>query len=336
MPVRRTGTTREEASGRKQQQTSGKVVGRLLEFHIIHVSVNLATKLRWFRRGAAAFELTFPGSESGFGPADVCPICDRAFSEAAVHTGVLTAEHVPPESFGGRELLLTCKKCNNEAGTLFDAHARRKEDLAELTLRPPRKPLRVRIQHQGRTLNARLSASDTTWELKVIERANDPKAVIAFQASGPPKAGEAISIDFVGSRFVELGAKMSWLRSGFLALFATFGYRFSSDPALSIVKRQLLSHESSLIYSFTIEIPQTLDWLDWRILEIREPRCTGVVFGRYVMVYPHPGDMHFYERLEVQVRSRERQLPPVTTAQSFGLVDREPRFGYDITDVNRP
>jgi hypothetical protein len=133
-----------------------------------------------------------------------------------------------------------------------------------------------------------------------------------FRPAVRRKLGEAISIDFVGSRFVELGAKMSWFRSGFLALFATFGYRFSSDPALSIVKRQLLSHDSSLIYSFTIEIPQTLDWSDWRILEIREPRCTGGVFGRYVMVYPHPGDMHFYERLEVQIRSRERQLPPVT------------------------
>jgi hypothetical protein len=63
---------------------------------------------------------------------------------------VLTAEHVPPQSFGGRELLLTCKKCNNDAGTLLDAHARHKEDLAEVTIRPPRKPLKVRVEHQGR------------------------------------------------------------------------------------------------------------------------------------------------------------------------------------------
>ena len=48
------------------------------------VAVSLSTKLRWFPRGAAAFERTFPGliaSTLGkeFGAAYVCPICDRAF-----------------------------------------------------------------------------------------------------------------------------------------------------------------------------------------------------------------------------------------------------------------
>jgi hypothetical protein len=157
---------------------------------------------------------------------------------------VLTAEHVPPQSFGGRELLLTCKKCNNDAGTLLDAHARHKEDLAEVMIRPPSKSLKVRVEHRGRKLNARLVASETGWELTVVQRANDPKAVTVFQAGGPPKAGEPINVDFVGNRFAELGAKMSWFRSGFLALFSAFGYRFSFDPALAIVKRQILSPES--------------------------------------------------------------------------------------------
>lgn len=304
------------------------------------MAVSLSTKLRWFRRGAAAFERTFPGllvSRLGkdFGAAYVCPICDRAFTEGAVTAGVLTAEHVPPQSFGGRELLLTCKKCNNDAGTLLDAHARRKEDLVEVMIRPPSKPLKVRVEHRGRKLNARLVASETGWELKVVQRANDPKAVTAFQGSGPPKAGEPINVDFVGNRFAELGAKMSWFRSGFLALFAAFGYRFSFDPALAIVKRQILSPESRLIYSFTIEIPRSLAWSDWRILEIPEPRCTGVVFGRYVMVYPHRGDVKFYERLEAQIRSREDRSPSAVTAQSFELVDHEPLFGYDVTELDR-
>lgn len=138
------------------------------------MSVNLATKIRWFRRGAAAFERTFPGLlaarlGSDFGPAYVCPICDKAFSEAAVLAGVLTAEHVPPQSFGGRELLLTCKKCNNEAGTLLDAHARRKEDLSDVMIRPPGKPLKVRVEHRGKKLNARLAASKTRWELTLVQ-----------------------------------------------------------------------------------------------------------------------------------------------------------------------
>jgi hypothetical protein len=304
------------------------------------VSVSQATKLRWFRRGAAAFERTFPGvlaSKLGgdFGPAYVCPICDRAFPEEAVAAGVLTAEHVPPESFGGRELLLTCRKCNNDAGTLLDAHARRKEDLADVMTRPPSKPLKVTVERQGRKLNAHLIASETGWELKVVKRANDPKVVAAFQASGPPKAGESLNVDFVGSRFAELGAKMSWFRSGFLALFATHGYRFSFDPALAVVKRQIRSPESRLIYCFTNEVPQSLPWSDWKMLDIAEPRCTGVVFGRYVMLYPHRGDLRFYERLEADIRSQEQRPSSSVTSQLFELVDREPLFGYDPNELDR-
>jgi hypothetical protein len=305
------------------------------------VPASLSTKLRWFRRGSAAFERTFPGliaSRFGrdFGAVYVCPICDRAFTEAAVRAGVLTAEHVPPLSFGGSELLLTCKKCNNDAGTLLDAHARRKEDLAEVMTRPPSKPLKVRVEHRGRKVNARLIASTKGWELRVVERANDPKAMTEFQASGPPEAGQEIKVDFVGNRFAELGAKISWFRSGFLALFAAFGYRFSFDPALAIVKRQITSPESRLIFSFAIEIPQNLAWADWRILEIPEPRCTGVLFGRYVMVYPHRGDVQFYERLADTIQSQVRPAPAVVTAQSFQLTNREPRFGYDVVDLDRP
>jgi hypothetical protein len=90
-----------------------------------------------------------------------------------------------------------------------------------------------------------------------------------------------------------------------------------------------------LIYSFTIEIPQSVTWSDWRILEIPEPRCTGVVFGRYVMVYPHRGDVTFYERLEAHIRAQTQRTPSVVTAQSFELADREPLFGYDLTEADR-
>ena len=299
------------------------------------MSVSQSTKLRWFERGAAAFERTFPGliaSRFGthVGPVYVCPVCDRAFARQAVAAGVLTAELVPPESFGGRELLLTCKACNNEASSRLDAHARRKENLADVMMGTLGRPLKVRVAHGGQKLNARLVVSTTGWALNIVKRANDPAALAAFQAAGPPTAGSAVNVEFLGERFADLGAKMSWFRSGFLALFAAFGYRFSFDAALQLVKRQLRSPDSRLIYSFTIEIPQSLPWSEWRILEIPDPPCTGVVFGRYVIVLPHRGDVTFYERLQAHIRSREGKTPTIVTAQSFELVDGEPLFGYEI------
>lgn len=45
------------------------------------------------------------------------------FPRAAVAAGLLTAEHVPPESFGRKELLLTCARCNHTAGAHLDSQA---------------------------------------------------------------------------------------------------------------------------------------------------------------------------------------------------------------------
>jgi hypothetical protein len=299
------------------------------------VSVSQATKLRWFDRGAAAFERTFPGliaSRFGphIGPVYVCPICDRGFRRPAVEAGVLTAEHVPPDSLGGRELLLTCKDCNNTAGTELDAHARRKENVLDVMKGEPIRPLKVRVEHRGHRVNARLMVSDSGWAFQVVKHANSPAALRAFQEAGPPTAGTPINVEFDGDRFSELSAKMSWFRSGFLALFAAFGYRFSFDPALEIVKRQLRSPDKRMIYSFLIEIPPRFGWSQWRILEIPEPRSTGVMFGSYVLIYPHRGDVGFYDRLESTIRSQGSRPPVQVTAQSFELIDGEACFGYDV------
>jgi hypothetical protein len=39
----------------------------------------------------------------------------------------LTREHVPSQSLGGRWLALTCRACNNDAGTFYDAEAEKQE-----------------------------------------------------------------------------------------------------------------------------------------------------------------------------------------------------------------
>jgi hypothetical protein len=301
------------------------------------MGVSLAKKLRWFDRGAAAFERTFPGTLAAAfgadaGPLYVCPICDVAFTRAAVETGELTAEHVPPESFGGRELVLTCKVCNNTAGTLLDAHARRKESIADTMSGASRESMKVRVRMLDQHVQARLETSAGGWLLRVVDKANDPAALLAFKDAGPPRAGHRIDVDFVGARFAELGAKISWFRSGFLALFASAGYRFSFDPALAVAKEQIRTPDRRLIYAFTIVVPQTKPWGEWLVVEIPEPRCTGVLFGKYIVVFPHLNDVGFYERHEATLRARGNNSG-VQTVQSFYLEGLEPRFGYDIEAV---
>ena len=113
------------------------------------MTVSVETKLRWFEQGASAFAQTFPAKVAEFpagGPFYVCPLCIRPdaragtskaflFPRAAVEGGILTAEHVPPESFGGKELLLTCAR-NHTAGAHLDSHARTSTAAASAKPRP--------------------------------------------------------------------------------------------------------------------------------------------------------------------------------------------------------
>src|SRR5687767_9284936 len=84
--------------------------------------------LEWFRTGARAvypYLSIQPGADPP--PLYACPECFVLFTESSVtdrslpHEEQLTADHVPPESVGGKELLLTCAPCNNRAGTRLDA-----------------------------------------------------------------------------------------------------------------------------------------------------------------------------------------------------------------------
>jgi len=262
----------------------------------------------------------------------VCPLCDSGFVRKAVETGYLTAEHVPPKSLGGRELLLTCRPCNNAAGVQVDSHARSRENVFGAISGDLDKHLKVSLKHGGRTIRGRLRHSAGAWDLRVVERANDPADVAAFRSAGL-KAGSPLNVTFDGDRYSELGAKMSWFRSGYLALFAAYGYRFSFDPAIEIVKRQLRSPETRVIYCFTIVTYEARDQRQWRILNIPVPACTGVLFGRYVLLYPNRGDVGFYQRLEADILA-QGSAPSAArvTAQSLELADGEPLFGFPIED----
>src|SRR5256885_9402871 len=84
-------------------------------------------KRDWFDLGAKAYSQACPGIYAV--PTYVCPICRKPFTVEALDDGRLSMEHVPPQSVGGCELLLTCTACNNTAGTKLDAAAKTKEDV---------------------------------------------------------------------------------------------------------------------------------------------------------------------------------------------------------------
>ena len=63
-------------------------------------------KREWFELGAASVARERPGMFDQ--PTYPCPICLTPFTIEALADKRLSAEHVPPKSVGGHELVLTC------------------------------------------------------------------------------------------------------------------------------------------------------------------------------------------------------------------------------------
>jgi hypothetical protein len=82
-------------------------------------------KTKWFEFGVRALQRTRPDLPKCY----VCPLCMRRFPREGLK--LLTREHAPPRSIGGREIVLTCSECNSTSGHLLDAELRRRETLLD-------------------------------------------------------------------------------------------------------------------------------------------------------------------------------------------------------------
>lgn len=287
--------------------------------------ISMHKKLAWFHRGAESFARVRPGvySEQVY----PCPICLDPLPAVAVADGRLTAEHVPPKSVGGRELVLTCKPCNNTSGTRLDADAKTKERVRIALDGKLSGPERVRARIGGTTLSAELLSENGRYSLRVPAHLYSPGANETLLRIG--KAGASLTVQSIP--YAELGAKISWLRSGYLALFAVRGYEFALDPALDVVRRQIIECGARKMVTFTSELSQDLPFTQRLIATVLEPSSHGgsvVMFGRYVLHFPAPGDMTFYERLAARADGQEH----LTTCRNVGW-PTEPTFGLSTINT---
>jgi hypothetical protein len=261
---------------------------------IYDVAISQRRKDKWFDRGAAAFQSACPGKYGE--PTYPCPICLTPFAVNALADGRLTSEHVPPESVGGRDLLLTCKRCNNSAGTKLDADAAAKELVQSAMAGQREHRERVKATIGGLRVTGEVHLFGGQYSLVVPGHVNKPGIHDALKSVA--RRGSSMTVEY--RRFSELGAKISWLRAGYLALFAVAGYEFALDPAIEIVRRQILECDERRMVTFTSEVPDKISLSVHRILRVLAPewhRGWAVEFGRYFVHFPSAGDLSFYDRM---------------------------------------
>src|SRR5260370_8902464 len=112
------------------------------------------------------------------------------------------------------------------------------------------------------------------------------------------RAGTALTVEH--ERYSELGARISWLRAGYLGLVAMEGYKIVLDPAMDIVRTQIRECDERRMLTFVADAQEDFPLTIRRVLRVLEPAWHlgwTVQFGPYLVNLPSLGDMTFYERL---------------------------------------
>ena len=253
------------------------------------------------------------------------------FGREAVQAGLLTAEHVPPRSFRGKELLLTCAPCNHTSGARLDAEARKRENPRDAMTGRAQKSVAVLLTAGGHTIPASLSTKGRTHTLKVPQAPLRPGAEEGFQAAVHHDASgnRDIHMNFHADRFSAKHARASWLRAAYLALFAVAGYRYVLQPALAIVRRQIAEPEVEHIPTFMVTLSHDPPWTERRLVHVRSPawqQCWTVQIGRYAIFLPKPGDVSLYDRITESRRDGKQSVTVIGDTYDWPT---QPTFGTD-------
>jgi hypothetical protein len=204
-----------------------------------------------FMKGAAGYQAWSGRSDFLY----ACPICQRELPEAALDSGELTLEDVPPAARGGSPLVLTCRTCNSVSGHTVDAHASRRDaahrwQKAALQ-RSGEGRARMNVEIDGRPVVATVDASERGIIVVPDKKANHPDSIAAVSAYLAERfargEGQGIIYRLVSrDRFKPRLAWLSDLRAAYLAAFAKFGYRFAFDARLDAVRSQLVQHDKEI------------------------------------------------------------------------------------------
>jgi hypothetical protein len=194
------------------------------------------SKQEWFNRGAHAFGQVAPKYQ-GLGYA--CPLCLGVSSLLET----FTFEDVPPQSVGGRPLILTCEGCNSSSGHTCDWHWANFWTLEGFAVGDMSDPVDVRFTYEGLRSVAELSTENGAYILKIIKEASNPESVKETQrlfgeAVEEKRRPEPMNVSFHKSKYDERLLSLSVLRAAYLVGIAVGGYRWI--PVWDPIRRQIL------------------------------------------------------------------------------------------------
>lgn len=200
-------------------------------------------------------------------PADFglyCPLCTEFYDEGMLDQ--LTLEHNPPHSLGGKDNILTCKTCNNSAGSKIDSEILLALNELDALGFKPNASIKTQLRNNStgeKGVNATISLN-ASGEFKInISPANNPAIRDAFLSSfeyeynsGLPLisnfeyAGLSKKLNFEfkkPNKRNERLASIGLLKIAYLIGFEKLGHAFLFGKNMEHIRNQIKNPEKEII-----------------------------------------------------------------------------------------
>lgn len=164
--------------------------------------------------------VTSDGVEVRMADVYICPLCLHLY---AIAHEALTLEHVPPESVGGKPILVTCKTCNNTQGADLDVYLTNELEISHNLKHLDTIPRKSRVAFNGVEINCQTTFSKSEGFKFMITPANNNPIEFEGFMKEVWNAKEGYEIKLTANithrkRDTDL-AKIALLKSAFLMAF---------------------------------------------------------------------------------------------------------------------
>ncbi|MBI4936404.1 MAG: hypothetical protein HY828_21200 [Actinobacteria bacterium] len=217
-----------------------------------------------------------------------CPICLTLHDRGSATDGRLTLEHVPPRRLGGRPIVLTCKRCNSDAGSSVDIDwINQSLSFDFLHSRPAtvRAEIGVGIVRQRAT----------------IQSTGDGMLILGVPSAGPPERPDEVASALQSTHEPKfnvrlehhhspVSAKVAVLRSAYLLTLRKLGWGYILRQVFDPLRAQLVQPAESTI-DVPVQANPAMPMSTPTVLLATEPapyRCVLVSFGQHVAFLPAP------------------------------------------------
>lgn len=245
----------------------------------------------------------------------LCPLCGNFKS-----LNELTLEHAPPKSIGGKEIILTCYTCNNDAGRKIDSHIAKQQNMnrlaKSLAIQTFQQKERGIISVNGTELRVEIEkkSDNSPLNISIVKKANNPLIIqkIKDVAQNVAASGKPFTFQIKSEpqyNYSEELAKVGHLKSAFLIAVAAIGYSYAFNNNLNAIRTHI-NEPSETIADFYLEYYNGNPH-DNSLLEVTTLGVIIVSFYGIRVVLPHP-QRCFKDYLNTINAIKNGMLPTIT------------------------